>query len=122
MGRVEYVVCPLCGMNRSLRSARRAAKGRDEVARFDGGRLPELEEMAFIQLREGGGKKAGTGTGKGSGRGSAEGSGFRLVGGLTLEEALESGDYDEVIEDMRDQAVRVVRGLIRLGLVKKEDI
>jgi len=122
MARVEYLVCPVCGLNRVVRSKKRVEKGKSEIVRFDHARLPEIEDMILLQIREGGGKQAGTGKGKGSGKGSAKGIGFRLREGLTLKEMMESGDYDEILEDLKAQFLRQLAGFMRTGFISRNDL
>jgi len=122
MARIEYLVCPLCGLNRVVRSHRRAEKGKEELVRFDHARLPEIEDMIILQIREGGGKQPGTGGGKGSGKGSAKGVGFRLKDGLTLKDMIETGDYDEILEDLKAQFLRQLAGFLRTGFISKKEI
>lgn len=122
MARVEYIVCPLCGMNRVLRSHKRADKGKPEIVRFNHARLPEIEEMDILQIREGGGKQVGTGGGPGSGKGSARGIGFRKVGGMTLEEIMNDPEYDSILEDLKAQYLRQLKGLIRIGFISTEEL
>ena len=122
MARVEYLVCLLCGMNRVVRSHKRADKGKPEIVRFNHGRLPEMEELEVLQIREGGGKQPGTGGGPGSGKGSARGIGFRKVGGMTLEEMMEDPEYDSILEDLKAQYLRQLRGLIRVGFISTEEL
>ena len=119
MGRIEYFVCPLCGLNRAVKSIRRADKGKPEIVRFDSGRLPELEEMIILQVREGGGKKPGTGK---KYRGSTKGSGFHLVEGYTLKEILDKEEYRDIIQSMKEQYLRLLRGFLALGLITREEI
>jgi len=115
MGKVEYVVCPVCGRNRVLETKR---KGRLKWIKtpFD------LQVTFLLQTREGGGKKAGY-TGR-RGRGSAPGSGFKLVpeDSLTLPEMIASGDYVDVLEGMKAQILRVVKQSIELGFIRRDEI
>lgn len=107
----EYVVCGLCGRNRIIEAKE---KGR---IRWD---FVDLGAADFIQLREGGGKKAGEG-GRGY-RGSAPGSGFHLVSAKTLEEVIEDPAYADVVEGMKAQLIRLVKDAVRIGLIKQEEL
>jgi len=107
----EYVICGLCGRNRIIETKE---KGR---LRWD---FVDLGAADFIQLREGGGKKAGMG-GRGY-RGSAPGSGFHLVSAKTLEEVMDDPTYADVVEGMKTQLLRLVKDAVRIGLVKREEL
>jgi len=114
MGRVEYIVCPTCGRNRVIESKDKGRVGWPSDV--------NLETTILLQVREGGGKKAGEG-GRGF-RGSAPGSGFHLVPSesLTLPEMIESGEYDDALEGMKQQLLRVVRQSIDLGFIERNEI
>jgi hypothetical protein len=104
-----YIVCPLCGRNRVVESK----KG---PIRWD---YVDLHNAPILQIREGGGKKAGPPV---KGKGKAPGSGFHLVESRTLSEILENPKYREIIEGLKSQLARLVRDGIRLGLLTKDDI
>ena len=107
----EYVICGLCGRNRIIETK---DKGR---IKWD---FVDLAAADFIQLREGGGKKA---EGGGGGyRGSAPGSGFHLVSAKTLEEVMDDPAYKDVIEGMKEQLIRLVKDAVRMGLIKSEEL
>ena len=120
MGRAEYIVCPLCGLNRVLRSKGRAEKGKPEIARFNSMRLPEIEEMPILQVREGGGKKPGK-WGK-RGRGGAPGRGFKTVETYTIKDLMENPEYEEILQDLKAQYLRVLKGFVRTGFIKPEEV
>jgi len=107
----EYVICGLCGRNRIIETK---DKGR---LRWD---FVDLGAADFIQIREGGGKKAGMG-GRGY-RGSAPGSGFHLVSAKTLEEVIEDPAYKDVVDGMKEQLIRLVHDSIRIGLIRREEL
>jgi len=107
----EYVICGLCGRNRIIETEK---KGR---VRWD---FVDLGAADFIQLREGGGKKAGMG-GRGY-RGSAPGSGFHLISAKTLAEVMEDPAYSDVVEGMKQQLIRLVRDSLQMGLIKREEL
>lgn len=106
MARVEYFVCPTCGLNRVVKSIRRTAKGHDEVVRFDHARLPEIEDMKILQYREGGGR----------------GSGFKFVDGLTLEQVMTLPEYSDILEDLKSQYIRQLSGFLRIGFISRADM
>lgn len=115
MRKVEYVACPVCGRNRVLETKN---KGRIKWIKtpFD------LQVTFLLQTREGGGKKAGF-PGRGY-RGSAPGSGFHLVEEecLTLPEMIEKGGYEDVLDGMKAQILRVMRQSIELGFIRRDEI
>ena len=114
----EYVVCPLCGFNRVLRSEKRLQKGKLEYLQWPSFNL----NSAFIlQVREGGGKKAGTGA---KGQGKAPGSGFHLVPSesLTFAELLDDPSYSEILSQMREQLLTVIKQSLELGFIKKGEL
>lgn len=114
MKRVEYVVCPVCGRNRVLETKEKGRVG------WPNGVPLDLESTFLLQIREGGGKKAGEG-GHGY-RGSAPGSGFHLVDGLTLPQMIESGNYEEILEGLKQQLLRVVKQSIDVGFIERDEI
>jgi hypothetical protein len=105
----EYVVCGLCGRNRLI-----DVPGKGPVQ----WNFVDLAASDFIQTREGGGKKPGGG----GYRGSAPGSGFYLVSAKTLVEVLDDPSYQDLIEGMKQQLLRLVRDALRIGLIKKEEL
>lgn len=114
----EYFACPLCGMNKIIRSSKRPEKGKSEELKWP---ILNLNEYFVLQVREGGGKKAGSGK---KGKGKAPGSGFHLVPSesLTLSEALKSGEYDSIIEGMKRQLIGLIREAVSVGMISKEEI
>ena len=116
----EYFACPLCGMNKIVHSIKREKKerSRPEELRWP---ILDLKTYLVLQVREGGGKKAGSGA---KGRGKAPGSGFHLVPSesLTLSEALKSGEYDSIIEGMKEQLIRLITDSVSVGLIKKTEL
>jgi len=122
MTKNDYVVCLLCGLNRILESNKRAEKGRPSYLIFH---EIDLKNAYFVQVREGGGKIAGTGkTGKGAGRGKTGGSGFHIVEEecLTLLQAMQDPEYSEVIEGFRTQLIKLVRDALEVGFIKEDDL
>ncbi len=118
MVRIKYVVCPLCAFNKVLISKKRLEKGKSEKLEWPS---LDLDNAFILQIREGGGKKGGTGA---KGRGKAPGSGFKLVPeeSLTLAEMMESGDYDDVLDQMKEQLLNVVRQSLELGFIERSEI
>ena len=119
LGKNEYFACPLCGMNKIINSTSRKNKGKATELKWPN---LNLEEYLVLQVREGGGKKAGASGNKG--RGKAPGSGFHLVESesLTFEETLKNPEYANIIEGMKEQLIRVIKSSIATGLISKEDI
>lgn len=114
----DYVVCPLCGMNKIFRSAKREEKGKSEELKWPS---IDVKQSFSLQIREGGGKKAGSGA---KGRGKAPGSGFHLVPSesLTLKEMIGSPEYDTVLRGMKEQLIRVIRDALEVGFIKRKDL
>jgi len=114
----EYAVCPLCGLNKIMRSHKRLKKGKPEELRWP---TIDLHSAFLLQVREGGGKKAGTGA---IGRGKAPGSGFHLIPeeSLTLAQMLEDPTYSDILSQMKEQLLRVVKQSLELGFLEKSEI
>ncbi len=121
MAKNEYFACPLCGMNKIVRSAKREKKDRPRPEELQWPVI-DLEGYLVLQVREGGGKKAGD-SGK-EGRGKAPGSGFHLVPSesLTFEEVLKNPEYADIVEGMKKQLIRVIKTSISTGFIKKSEI
>lgn len=111
MGRIEYVVCPFCMHNLPVKHPVHG------IRRYD---IFDIDNDFFIQVRVGGGKKAGTGA---KGRGKAPGSGFHLVEeeSKKFDEVVGDPTYEPIIESMRTQLIRLVRKFMERGLLKPED-
>ena len=119
MTKNDYVVCPLCGFNKILRSAKRGQKeGKTEELKWPN---IDLNNAFLLQVREGGGKKAGSGA---KGRGKAPGSGFHLVEAesLTLSEMVGNPAYSEILSQMKDQLLQVIRQSLEIGFIHKGEI
>lgn len=118
MTKNEYFACPLCGMNKIIRSSKREEKGKAEELKWP---ILDLNNYFVLQTREGGGKKAGSGK---EGRGKAPGSGFHLVPSesLTLSEVLKSDEYSAIIEGMKEQLIRLVKNALSTRLLKESDL
>lgn len=120
MAKNEYFVCPLCGMNKIIQSVKRGKKvGRSEELKWPN---IDIMESFSVQVREGGGKKAGESGNKG--RGKAPGSGFHLVPSesLTLAEVLKNPEYADIVEGMKEQLIRVIKTSLETGLIKKAEL
>jgi hypothetical protein len=116
MVKKDYIVCPLCGWNRVLESAKRSAKGKT----FTWPTI-NLGSCFIIQVREGGGKKAGSGA---KGRGKAPGSGFHLIPSesLTLQGARNNPKYTELLDEVKAQLLDTISKALETGWIKKEEI
>ena len=96
MGRFSTMICPLCSRNRVTVSKK------DPEIRWD----YWGEESPLIQIREGGGKKPGSGKvtiGVKTKRGSTPGYGFPTVETFTLEEAINDPEYSKYVYEMIEQ-------------------
>ena len=111
----EYIKCPLCGFNRVYRSLKRLDKGKPEELQW---MLSDPFTDYILQIRVGGGKKAGTGA---KGRGKAPGSGFHLISGSTIAQMMTEGTYYELLSQMQEQLIRLIHYAIEIGFIKKED-
>lgn len=103
---IVYVVCPLCGRNRVLESAKARDKGKEEL-RWD---FFDPETGVLVQIREAGGKlpheeQPDSLIHK---RGGARAYGFRLKHALSLTEAKENG-YDSQVEAIKLQINRLAQ-------------
>lgn len=98
MGKFSMMICPLCARNRKTVNK----TWRDPEIRWD----YWGEESPLIQIREGGGKKPGSGKviiGVKAKRGSAPGYGFPTVETFTLEEAINNPEYSKYVKEMIEQ-------------------
>ena len=98
MGRFSMMICPLCARNRKVYNK----TWRDPEIRWD----YWGEGSPLIQIREGGGKKAGSGKvtiGVKAKRGSTPGYGFPTVETFTLEEAINDPEYSKYVQEMIEQ-------------------
>jgi len=104
MVKIEYCVCPLCARNRVLQSKK---KGR---IRWD---LIDPLQSKLLQVREQHARVTG---------GSCEG--FPIVESecLTLEEMMENPEYDDIIQGIKLQTLRILQALLKQGIVKKEEL
>ena len=118
MTKSEYAVCGLCGMNKVVRSEKRGLKGKSEELKWPS---IDIKQSFSLQVREGGGKKAGSGA---KGRGKAPGSGFHIIEAesLTLKEMMNDPQYENILEGMKDQLLRLIKDSIEVGFIKKEEL
>lgn len=118
MAKNEYVACGLCGMNKILRSEKRKDKDKPVELRWPSF---SVKDAYILQVREGGGKKAGSGN---KGLGKAPGSGFHIIQSesLTLKEMMENPQYENVLEGMKDQLLRLVKDSVEIGFIKKDEL
>ena len=106
MKTAPYVVCPLCGHNRKLEWK----KGRIKW---------EWDGKRFIYIRDvSGGKIGGTGA---KGRGKAPSKGFPIIETLDISGAVASG-YGDVVLEVADALIKVIRVFIDEGIISKDDI
>ena len=118
MVKQAYIVCPLCGWNRVIESERRSEKGKR--SKYEWPRV-NLKTAYMLQIREGGGKKAGSGA---KGRGKAPGSGFHLVPSesLNLSEMLDNPLYVDFLGEIKAQFLTVVKDAVALGWIKPKEL
>ena len=90
MAEIQYLTCPMCGMNKPLR---KYVEGDLKLTDID------VETLSFIQIREGGGR----------------GSGFRRIGGLTIDEVKQMPEYQELLEQLREQCNKIIESLLSLS-------
>ena len=118
MGKQLYrIVCPVCGMSRPLKKTRikDSAKGKivNDVgkAQFD---LQDPETSPFVEIREAGGrcKRGETDINK------IKSWGFRRVGFVTMFQAIDSGEYDEFIDQIERQVNKVAEAIQKRKSVK----
>lgn len=114
----QYVACALCGMNKIFLSKKRAEKGKGQELEWPSF---SLSDAHLLQVREGGGKKGGTGA---KGRGKAPGSGFYTVESecLTLSQMIERREYDNVLAGMKQQLLRVIKESLEIGFITMKDL
>ena len=101
MAEIIYLVCPLCGKNQPLI---KYGKYRFSFER----NAPDPKTGVFIDIREGGGKKEGTGKGY---PGSAKGSGFKRIDYYSLKDIIEikelNKDYQDLIIQLKLQIQKI---------------
>ena len=107
-------------MNKIVSSAKRGDKaGHSEELQWP---VIDLESYLIMQVREGGGKKAGP-SGK-KGKGKAPGSGFHTVAAesLTFEEALKNPEYANIVQGMKEQLLRLIETSKEIGFIKESEL
>lgn len=115
---VEYVTCPLCGSNHPWSSEiRRLRRGNPY---FQWVEYP-LNQFEFIQLRDARGKVPGRHFNR-RGRGSAPGQGIPKIDNIRLPDAINHPIYSHAIESMKQRLLAIVRELIELNMLNREEI
>ena len=102
MAEIIYITCPLCGLNRVLDKKGSGAIARGLTITTVKGRIRfdhiELSDASIVQVRE---SQEGPEPKKRMRRGG--GTGFVFKKGLTLEEMRDSGEYDDLVEQILSQ-------------------
>ena len=115
---VEYITCPICGSNHPWNSeARRRRRGVPYFQWVD----YRLNNFEFIQLRDARGKYPGRHPDR-RGRGSAPGQGIPKVDAVYLVDAVNHPVYRQAIETMKQRLLTVIREMIELGILTREEI
>lgn len=104
MVKIEYAVCPLCGRNRVLESKKKGRIRWDHVNPLNAKLLQVREQHPRVD----GGKSEG----------------FTLVPeeSLTLAEMNSIDEYEDVVTGIKEQTILLVKILISLGILNKEEI
>lgn len=104
MVKIEYAVCPLCGRNRVLKSEKKGRIRWDYVDPLNAKILQVREQHPRVH----GGKSEG----------------FTLVEeeSLTLAEMNGIDEYNDVVTGIKEQTILLVKTLISLGIMKREEI
>jgi len=116
MKKIDYMVCPVCGRNRVIKTERKGFilwPGEDKF---------NVKSTYLLQIREGGGKQPGPGKHKGIYRGCNRGSGFHLVDGKTLLDMIAAGAYPDVLDDFKVQIIDLLQQFIEAGFIKRTEI
>jgi len=113
MTQFTRVACPLCAMLRSIH-AYEEHSGIQLVGSWD-------ENKDLIRIQEAGGKAEGVTGGTGHYRKSA-GSGFPVIESFTLEEAVNSGNYDFVIARQKDQLLKLLHLFHKNGIISDDEL
>ena len=102
--KVEYCVCPLCGRNRVIEAKEKGRIKWDHV---------EPLESKLLQVREQHPRVLG---------GKSEG--FTIVESecLTLEEMKRNPEYDDMVQGIKDQTLRIVQALLKLDIIKRKNL
>ena len=120
-GRVIFIACPVCCMSRPLvkTGSRAVQSGKIPPGSPGKGKITfdafNLEHSYVLQVRQAGGSLPASGDdiedrqlGKVKGRGKTPGLGFRTVDGLTLEKMKDNPEYIELIEQLKNQCIRII--------------
>ncbi len=115
---VEYVTCPVCGANHAWNSEARRRRRGDPYWQWVDYRLSDFQ---FIQIRDARGKYPGRHPDR-RGRGSAPGQGIPKVDAVVLPEAVNHPVYRQAIETMKQRLLNVIRELIELNILTRDEI
>lgn len=127
--RLVFVVCPLCGMSRILEKTGdygyRHKTGEPKPAK---GRIKfevDLDNYPFIDFRDSGGRIAGY---RGKRRGEVytrrelygvptekTSYGFPRVGAFTLDEAIDNGQYNDLLQQLQNQISHIKEKLNKIN-------
>jgi hypothetical protein len=100
-----YCICPLCGLSQKLQKTGYKGGEAKGMRRFE----VDLANYPFIEFRQVGGRIAGLPRHSSEKDREKSSIGFFRVGGLTLKEALQSGEYTELIEAIESQAEAILK-------------
>lgn len=108
MAEIIMISCPLCGMARVLEKKGSRAIARGLTVREIKGRIRfdhmDLNSAPIVQVRE---RKEGKETVKRLRRGG--GTGFVLIGGLTLQEMKRKPEYADLVKQIRETALELIK-------------
>lgn len=104
MTKIEYCVCPMCARNRVIQSEK---KGR---LKWD---LIDPLQSELLQVREQHARVTGGGC-----------EGFTRVESdcLTMEEMMDNPEYDDILQGIKNQTIRILQALLKHGIAKKEEL
>lgn len=105
-------------MNKIMRSEKRKRWDKPVELRWPSF---SVKDAYILQVREGGGKKAGSGN---KGLGKAPGSGFHIVESesLTLSEMMGKSNYEAVLRGMKQQLLRLINDCLELGFIHMNEL
>ena len=108
MAEVIYITCPLCGMNRVLEKTGASAIAKGYTITDIKGRIRfdhmDLAKASIVQVRE---RAEGAEPKRRMRRGG--GSGFVFKSGLTLEQVKDNPDYQDLIEQLKLTANKILK-------------
>ena len=112
-GQQTRVVCPVCLLSRMDSAFKRTDDKR--YGQWD-------EDTKIIEFRDApGGKRDKLQVGSGHYR-RTPGKGFPITGTLTIDEAKKMSEYDDYIEQISNQLIKVVTIFYRQDLITSEDL